>query len=50
MLENGQRQAVCAVSGLSGTYEDELLSLNMLFLEQRLCGDKLLYNFEDRFI
>ena len=53
LLENVQRRAVCAVSGLNGTYEEKLLSLNMLSLEQRrLRGDmietyKLLHNFED---
>ena len=53
LLENVQRRAVRAVSGLNGTYEEKLLSLNMLSLEQRrLRGDmietyKLLHNFED---
>ena len=41
------------MTGLNGTYEEKLLSLNMLSLEQRqLCGGmiktyKLLHNFED---
>ena len=42
ILENVQRRAVNAVSGLSGTYEEKLSSLNLPSLQQRrLRGDML---------
>lgn len=53
LLENVQRRAVKAVSGLVGSYEEKLLSLKMLSLEKRrLRGDmietfKILHEIED---
>ena len=53
LLENVQRRAGKAVSGLKGSYEDKLSSMNMLSLQQRrLRRDtietfKLLHNIED---
>ena len=48
LLENVQRRAVNAVSGLSGTYNEKLSSLKLLSLEQRrLRGDMLFTNFQD---